>query len=106
MGKGPTILAFDATMIPNQPFKNFVMDTAEKEGIPYQLSVVPGGGTDAGKFHVVRAGAPSIVIGVPTRHIHSHASILEIGDIGNAVKLVLALVKKLDASTIKSFVEV
>jgi putative aminopeptidase FrvX len=106
MGKGPSILAYDATMIPNQAFKSFVIETAEKEGIPYQLSVVAAGGTDAGKFHIVRAGAPSIVIGVPTRHIHSHAAIVDFSDIGNAVKLVLALLKKLDSNTVKHFVEV
>jgi putative aminopeptidase FrvX len=106
MGKGPSVLAYDATMIPNQAFKQFVIDTAEKEGIPYQLSVVAAGGTDAGKFHVVRAGAPSIVIGVPTRHIHSHAAVVDLSDIDNAVKLVLALIRKLDAATIKGFTQV
>ncbi|MDG6901679.1 MAG: M42 family metallopeptidase [Nitrososphaerota archaeon] len=106
MGKGPSVLTFDATMIPNQPFKEFVIKTAETSGIPYQLSVVPGGGTDAGKFHVVRAGAPSIVIGVPTRHIHSHAAIVDLSDIENAVKLVVALLQRLDAKTVKSFVQV
>jgi putative aminopeptidase FrvX len=106
MGKGPSVLAYDATMIPNQAFKQFVIDTAEKEGIPYQLSVVVAGGTDAGKFHVVRAGAPAIVIGVPTRHIHSHAAIVDLSDIDNAVKLVLALIRKLDAATIKGFTQV
>jgi endoglucanase len=106
MGKGPSVLAFDATMIPNQAFKSFVVETAEREKIPYQLSVVPGGGTDAGKFHVVRAGAPSIVIGVPTRHIHSHAAILDVSDIENAVNLVLGIVKRVDANAIKGFIEV
>jgi endoglucanase len=106
MGKGPSVLTFDATMIPNQSFKEFVIETAESEGIPYQLSVVPGGGTDAGKFHVVRAGAPSIVIGVPTRHIHSHAAMVDVSDIESAVGLVLALIRKLDGKTVKSFVQV
>jgi endoglucanase len=106
MGKGPSILAFDATMIPNQAFKSFVIETAEKEEIPYQLSVVAAGGTDAGRFHLVKAGAPSMVIGVPTRHIHSHAAIVDFSDIGNAIKLVVALLKRLDGGTVKQFVEV
>jgi len=106
LGKGPSIIAYDATMIPNQAFKNFVVETAEKEKIPHQLSVVAAGGTDAGRFHIVKAGAPSIVIGVPTRHIHSHAAILDTTDIDQAVSLVLAVLKRLDASTVKSFVEV
>ncbi len=49
MGKGPSVLAYDATMIPNQAFKQFVLDTAEKEGIPYQLSVVAAGGDRCGE---------------------------------------------------------
>jgi len=106
MGKGPSILAFDATMIPNQAFKSFVIETAEKEGLPYQLSIVAKGGTDAGRFHVSRAGCPSIVIAVPTRHIHSHSAVADLTDVDNAVKLVLALVRKLDAKTVRDFVQV
>jgi endoglucanase len=105
MGKGPSILTFDASMIPNQALKSFVTETAESERLPFQLSVVPGGGTDAGRFHIVKAGCPSIVIGVPTRHIHSHSAVADLADIDNAVRLVLALVGKLDAGTVKSFVK-
>ena len=106
MGKGPSICTFDAMMIPNQPFKAFVIETAKKEKIPYQLSMIPGGGTDAARFHIVKAGAPSIAIGVPTRHIHSHAGILDVSDIASSVDLVLAIIKRLDGDTVKSFVEV
>jgi len=106
MGKGPSILTFDATMIPNQALKAFVIETAEKERLPHQLSVVTKGGTDAGRFHISRAGCPSIVISVPTRHIHSHTAVADLTDIDNAVKLVLALVKKLDSKAVESFVEV
>lgn len=106
MGKGPSILTFDASMIPNQALKSFVIDTAEKEKIPYQLSVVAKGGTDAGRFHVSKAGCPSIVISVPTRHIHSHSAVADLTDIDNAVKLVLALVKRLDAKAVQSFIRV
>jgi putative aminopeptidase FrvX len=104
-GKGPSILTFDASMIPNQEFKRFVIDTAEEEKIPLQLSVVTKGGTDAGRFSLNKAGCSSIVIGVPTRHIHSHESIVDTKDIDNAVKLMLALVKRLDAKTVKSFTQ-
>ncbi len=103
MGKGPSVLAFDASMIPNQALKSFVVDVAESEKIPYQLSVVTRGGTDAGRFHMSRAGCPSLVIGVPTRHIHSHSAVADLSDIDNAVKLVLALVKRLDAKTVRGF---
>jgi putative aminopeptidase FrvX len=106
MGKGVSILTFDASMIPNQALRTFVQETAEKEGIPYQLSIVTRGGTDAGRFHVIRTGCPSTVIGVPTRHIHSHNAVADLSDVENAVKLVLALIRRLDSKTVESFVKV
>ena len=105
MGKGPSILAFDRSMIPNQRLKEFVIEVAEEAKIPYQLSVVMGG-TDAGRLHMYKSGRPSIVIGIPTRHIHSHVSILSLSDMENAVKLVVELLKRLDEEKVKSFTEV
>ncbi len=106
MGKGPSILTFDATMIPNQALKSFVIETAEKHRVPYQLSVVTRGGTDAGRFHVSRAGCPSTVISVPTRHIHSHSAVADLADVENAIKLVLALVERLDSKTVQNFTRI
>ena len=103
MGKGPSILTFDSSMIPNQPLKQFVIDTAKRLKIPYQLSLVAAGGTDASRIHISRAGCPSIVIGVPTRHIHSHVGILSFEDVENAIKLTLELVKRFDKKTVDSF---
>jgi endoglucanase len=103
MGKGPSILTFDSSMIPNQALKQFIIDTAKKLKIPYQLSVVAGGGSDAGRIHMSRAGCPSIVIGVPTRHIHSHVGILSFEDVENAIKLTLELVKRFDKKTVSGF---
>jgi putative aminopeptidase FrvX len=104
LGKGPSILTFDASMIPNQGLKKFVIETAEAEGIPYQLSIVTKGGTDAARFNLNKAGCPSLVVSVPTRHIHSHESIVDTRDIASTVKLVVALVKRLDEKTAKSFI--
>ena len=89
-------------MIPNQPLKEFVIKTAEEAGIPLQLSQVMGG-TDAGRIHLNRAGCPSVVIGVPTRHIHSHVGLLSLEDAENAVRLVVELIKRLDKETVESF---
>ena len=103
MGKGPSILTFDSSMIPNQPLKDFVIKTAEEMKIPYQLSQVARGGTDAGKIHISRAGCPSIVISVPTRHIHSHVGLLSLEDTENAIKLTIELVKRFSSEVVKSF---
>ncbi len=105
LGKGPSILTFDASMIPNQELKKFVIETAEAEGIPYQLSVVTKGGTDAARFNLNKAGCPSLVVSVPTRHIHSHESIVDTRDIACTVKLITAVAKRLDQKAAKSFIQ-
>jgi putative aminopeptidase FrvX len=102
MGKGPGILTFDGSMIPNQPLKELIIQTAEEAGIPYQLSQMSRGGTDAGVIHISYAGCPSVVLGVPTRHIHSHVGILSLEDTENCVRLVVEVVKKLDADRVAS----
>lgn len=105
IGKGPCIIAMDATMIPNQALKDLAIRVAEENNIPYQLSLVAKGGTDAGRIHIHKIGCPSLVIGVPTRHIHSAASILSLSDVRNSVKLVIELIKRLDAETVRKLTE-
>ncbi len=105
LGKGPAICTMDRSMIPNQPLLDFVTKIAEKEKIPYQLSHAYGGGTDAGVIHIDRAGCPSLVVGVPTRHIHSHTGILNLDDVEKTIDLLIAVVKKLNSKTVKSFTE-
>jgi len=105
IGKGPSIVTMDASMIPNQNLKNLAIKIAEENNIPYQLSLVARGGTDAGRIHIHKVGCPSLVIGVPTRHIHSAASIMSLSDVRNAVRLVLEMVKKLDAETVRKLTE-
>ena len=103
MGKGPSILTFDASMIPNQPLKETVIAVAEKNKIPYQLSKASGGGTDAGAIHIHGVGCPSLVVGIPTRHIHSHVGILSLEDVENCIKLIIEVVKTLDEKTVDGF---
>jgi len=103
MGKGPGLITYDRSMIPNQPFKEFVIETAKQAQIPLQLSQMAGGGTDAGRIHMNRAGCPTVVLTVPTRHIHSHVGLLSLKDTENAVRLVTELIKRLDEKTVESF---
>jgi len=103
MGRGPGLVTFDRSMIPNQPLKEFVIEVARQTQIPLQLSQSYGGGTDAGRIHLNRAGCPTAVISVPTRHIHSHVGLLSLKDTENAVRLVIEIVKRLDAETVDGF---
>jgi putative aminopeptidase FrvX len=103
LGQGPGLLTFDGSMIPNQPLKEFVINVARQAQIPLQLSQIRGGGTDAGRIHISRAGCPSVVVTVPTRHIHSHVGLLSLKDTENAVRLVIELVKRLNSETVEGF---
>ncbi|HRN68438.1 MAG TPA: M42 family metallopeptidase [Promineifilum sp.] len=100
LGGGPGLSVFDSRMIPNTKLRNLVIDTAAEQGIPLQFSNMPGGATDGAAIHMNNVGVPTVVIGVPSRHIHSHGSIIHRDDYDNAVKLVTALVAKLDAATV------
>jgi len=105
LGQGPTVVFYDARMIPNLHLRDFVLETAQAEGIPVQLSSIEGGATDGGIVHLHGLGVPTIVIGVAARHIHSHSSIIHRDDYDHAVNLLVALVKKLDQDTVNRLTE-
>jgi putative aminopeptidase FrvX len=100
LGGGPTLLAYDARMIPNLKLRDMVIDTARKLNVPLQMSAVEGGATDGGPIHLHRIGVPTVVLGVPTRHIHSHNTIVRRDDFDHAAALVTALVQGLDKKTV------
>lgn len=105
LGAGPTVLIYEARSIPNQALRELVLDTAHQLELPLQISFVEAGGTDAGAISLHGTGVPSVVIGVAARHIHSHSSIIHRDDYDNAVRLIVALVKRLDAETVASLTQ-
>lgn len=102
LGGGPSLLVYDARMIPNLILRDFVIKTAKKERIPLQFTTMEGGATDGSVIHLHKHGVPTVVIGVPTRHIHSHSSIIRRVDFDNTVKLLVALLNKLDKKTVST----
>jgi putative aminopeptidase FrvX len=100
LGEGPSLLLYDASMIPNLILRDLVIDTAAQEGIPLQFSTIARGGTDGGAIQRHKAGVPSVTLGVAARHIHSHGSIIHRQDYDQALKLLLALLARLDAPTV------
>jgi len=102
LGKGPSIILYDATMIPNINLRRIFIETAEKLNISIQFSALEKGGTDGGRIHIHAKGVPSIVIGVPARYIHSHTSIINIQDFLNAKRLILEVIKRLDKEIVEN----
>lgn len=105
MGSGVSITTFDRSMIPNQQLKELAIEICERDGIPYQLSQVSGG-TDAGAIHISNMGCPSLVLGVPTRHIHSSISVADLSDFNAAMRLLVEMVKVLDKETVDGLVRI
>jgi putative aminopeptidase FrvX len=99
LGKGTLLRILDRTMVTHRGMREFVLDTAEKYKIPYQYFVSPGG-TDAGRVHLSNEGVPSAVIGICSRYIHTHASIIHVDDYAAAKELVVKLVKACDKTTV------
>ena len=91
---------FDARMIPNLKLRDLVCSVAAELEIPLQLSFMEGGATDGWAIHIHNLGVPTVVLAVPVRHIHSHNGILHRTDYDNAVKLLTALLTRLDAATV------
>ena len=101
VGKGVQIRMQDPTAIMNPALVDLAVAIAEEEDIPYQVTVRSSGGTDARAFHLSGTGVPSIVLGVPSRYIHSHNSMIDVNDYLAMVNLSMALAQKLDGDTVR-----
>jgi putative aminopeptidase FrvX len=104
LGGGPLVVIYDATSIPNRRLRDLVIDTAHANKIPLQFEAVERGGTDAGRIHLSGEGVPSLSMGVAARYIHSHVSIIDRRDYEATVKLLVAVVKRLDRKTVEALV--
>jgi endoglucanase len=104
MSGGVSISAMDRSMIPNPKLRKYVIEIAEQEKIKWQSAFLAFGGTDAGAIHLSGIGAPSVFIGVPTRHVHSHHSMVDLDDVQQAVNLMVEVIKRLDGEKLKEFI--
>ncbi|AKP48160.1 MULTISPECIES: M42 family metallopeptidase [Bacillus] len=101
LGQGALIRIYDRTMVTHRGMREFVLDTAESNQIPYQFFVSQGG-TDAGRVHLSNEGVPSAVIGICSRYIHTHASMIHVDDYQAAKELLIKLVRSCDQSTVEA----
>jgi putative aminopeptidase FrvX len=104
LGKGALLRILDRTMVTHRGMREYILDTAETHHIPYQYFISQGG-TDAGSVHVSGNGVPSAVIGICSRYIHTHASIIHIDDYAAAKELLIKLVKSADDTTLKTILQ-
>lgn len=94
LGKGPAIKVRDAGMLSDPRVVDWMVKTAEKTKIPYQLEVLERGTTDARMIQISRAGVPSSCLSIPCRYIHSPSEMVDYGDVQHAVQLMVALLSQ------------
>jgi endoglucanase len=103
VGRGVQVRVMDPSAIMSREFTRYAIETAELYGIAHQVAVRKAGATDARPIQLHAAGVPTIVLGVPSRYIHTHNGIMNLGDYMSALDLALKLVANLDEATVASF---
>lgn len=93
LGKGPCIKIQDAGAISDPRIVKWMINTAEKNKIPYQREVLLLGGTDARAIQAVRAGVPAGGISIPVRYVHSPSEMVDLSDVQNSINLLTALLR-------------
>ncbi len=100
LGLGPAIYTVDGHTVHDPRLIRFLTETAEAEGIPYQLRQPGGGGTDASAIQLARTGVPSVSVSVPHRYTHSPISISRVDDWKNTLNLIHAALGRVTKSVI------
>jgi endoglucanase len=94
LGKGP-VIARGANI--NPVLFDLLVDTAAIEEIPIQIIGVPRAtGTDANVMQLCRGGVATALLAIPLRYMHTPVETLSLGDLELAVKLLTALVKRIN----------
>jgi endoglucanase len=93
LGKGPAIKVRDSGMLADPRVVDWMVHTAEKAGLPYQLEVLERGGTDAQAIQLSRAGVPAGTLSIPCRYIHSPSEMVDYDDVQHAVDLMVGLLR-------------
>ncbi len=97
IGAGP-VIARGPNIHPR--FYDLLVETAEAEKIPYQLSAEPRGtGTDANAIQLNRAGVATALVGIPNRYMHSPCELVSLKDLEHCAKLLAAATAKLTSKT-------
>ena len=101
LGGGPGIFLFNSSQLPNRKFVALARQMAREKSIPLQEELIVGYGDDAAEIQKSNGGAPTITLVVPTRYTHGHNGVINRADYDRTVELLVALLQRLDAATVK-----
>jgi len=85
--KGAALKVMDSSHLTHPKLLRHVREIADANGIPYQLELLPRGGTDAGAMQLAREGTAAITLSIPTRYVHTVNEMANLGDIAATTRL-------------------
>lgn len=92
LGEGAAIKVHDAGLVVPPAVRDWMVARADADKIPYQLELLPGGGTtDASGIQIARAGVPSGCISIPCRYIHTTSETVDVVDVQACIDLLTGL---------------
>jgi endoglucanase len=91
MGEGPAIKVMDRGMLAHPGVKKWMVDTAERNKIPYQMEILTFGTTDAKAMQLAHEGSAAGALSIACRYVHTPSEMVSYQDVQNAVKLLLAM---------------
>ncbi|MFT5365567.1 MAG: putative aminopeptidase FrvX [Candidatus Latescibacterota bacterium] len=93
LGQGVAIKIQDSSTISHPGLVTHMKALAKRRKIPFQMEILPRGGTDAGGIQRARAGVPVITLSIPTRYVHTSIELADKKDIQAAIKLLAAFLE-------------
>ncbi len=101
LGDGTAIKAYDGSVVPNWKLVDFMRELCEARDIPWQMEVLPRGGTDTSAIQRAGKGAAAGCISVPTRYVHSVIEMIHPRDLQASIDLMAALIEECEADQFK-----
>ena len=93
--KGTQIRHMDSSYVSHRRFIDFAKATADAHHIKYQSAVRRKGGTNAGRIHVQGKAVPVLVLGIPSRYVHTHYNYAALEDMESTIALATEVIKQL-----------
>ncbi|MGH2533749.1 MAG: M42 family metallopeptidase [Thermomicrobiales bacterium] len=84
---GVALKVMDSSHLTHPKLLRHLRDVADANGIPYQLELLPRGGTDAGAMQLSREGTAAITLSIPCRYVHTVNEMANLGDIDATIQL-------------------
>ena len=105
LGKGVQIRHFDKSYIGNPEYIKLAKDLADENKIKYQSAIRRAGSTNAGAIHLTNEGVPVLVLGIPSRYVHSHYNFARLSDFEATVDLAVKVLQNLNDDTIRKILK-